>query len=1648
MKDFVNLHTHSIFSIGDSLIRIPDLFNKVKELGQSAIALTDHSTLAGAWDGLQEAKKTGVKFIIGSEFNFVNNLADEKEKLKHIVLIAKNHQGYKNLLKLLKKANENNIIAFKKTYPRLDWNLLEQYSEGLLCGTACSGGIIGQLINIRKPDEAKQQAIRLKNIFGDNLYFEIMPNALKRQVNQYNDYMDQQLVNTMLIQWGKELNVKLVPTCNAHYLNKEDAEAHDVILAISSGQPIESNNRLRYPVPEFYLKSRDEVVNFFKRLYKEEAEEWADNSVYFADQCEFPEWIDPAYSNPSKKELPEFPVHKQPDFSQFKNWLNDNPDLINKGIESNYVIYKAYQKLNSMKLDPEKYAEYDNRIKYESEVWDLKDINGYMLMVSDYVNWSRNTGIPTGIGRGCLTADAQVLTEEGFKNLSDIKIGDLVYTHTGKLQKVLNTFKYNVLGEKLISIKNEHSFGNLILTQDHKIYGQKSVETQKYLNSNIKLKNKVKRYEHPVNPEWFDAKSLYKNDIIFTTYPVKNNKTYLEKIDMSLFVDNIISVNQQDIIYNCSQNEFSELSFHQLSKKTKISRNGLQTLYYKGIVKNSKNPKNLENYNILNSYLIDNYNINIDEWRNKPIYQTKKLDRYFSFEDLDFCYILGRWIGDGWIKSNGHEIGFAFHQNDITGINKIKYFFESKGYYVSERKHKTKKLVQLIIIGKPIKLLFKYLFPNYLTTSSTKYIPDFFRKFNYLQLLLLMRGLLDSDGSVEGSYRENIDTTSKTLALQIKEALLYLGIKSSISIRKPFKRGSYSCKIAYKIRFSGLDLDKKNSFSEAGYYSKILETTEIETDYVYDIQVENDASYLTSNGVVHNSAGGSLIAYLLDIHKADSIKYNLIFERFYNKDKDAASDVDCDFSKLGKELIENYICNKYSSERYASISNFLQLTPKPYVKAIARVFRYGGDFKTAVKIGNEIASIIPDDIHSVVEAFEKSPLLNEYAKQYPEIKKYAKHIGNIYIAYATHAAGKVISKRDLDEIVPLRIDREGNVVLEYEKERVEKNGLVKIDILGLETLDIIENCYKLITKNGKTLPKEPFDYEIYDQKTYDLISSGNTFGVFQLGTSGGTIELCKKMKPSCIMDLALINALARPAAAAIRQSCIDRKHGVEKVELLHPSLERAFGFTYGLGLFDDSLMFLAQDVAGWTFNEADRLRKFTKDKGKNKEMGAKLRAEFIKGTIQNGYEEKLGIQVWDDVIQSFGAYGFCLSHAVFYSFLGFQTAYLKAHYLVEFLVSNLMSESNSGAKSAKDNILKIKQELRASGVKILPPDLNKSEMTYSILDDKHLLTGFESLKFMGKDAIPEILRKRPFTDFFDFISRVEPSKVKMPSILALIASGCLDGSGLTRKQMFLYAADYRKKLQLFKERTIDPNKTFVYPFPEIGEWSVPELHAQEQYYLGEGLTGNPFEVYAGFLNKLAINFSQLMSEFSSFPTSADKKNIYIPRDYGVIQGIVESFFTFKVKKAESKIYGQEMAKMVIKDPWGNSLSCTLFPDALTSFRATIKKLKGGRFVIEPGIGLHLTGHLNEYEGQVNLVYQDVLNVCGLPQRPTDLKPKKVTLKIPNERKKAKKELEIADVIEEYEEILSENGVIEEEALAEEELWQEIESSQPTLEMDD
>jgi DNA polymerase-3 subunit alpha len=1133
MTDFVSLHNQTDYSILDSLISTKSLFHRAKELGQKAVAITDHGSMAAAWDALKASKETGVKLIMGCECYFVNDATNPSDKFRHIILLAKNAVGYKNLLTINKKAFDQGSFLGKRIYPLVDWKLLEQYAEGLICLTACGNGVLSQLIMNGQLEDAAEAIVKLKNLFGDNLGVEIQANNMKRGSNIFNDEIDQMYINRQLIMLARKYDVRVVPTCNAHYLLPEDHAVHDVLLSIGSHQPVFSNFRLRYPVPDFYLKTGDEVEHFFSRNYDRLlgdgfSKSICENTIYFSDLCENPEWIDPKFSNPSGKELPIFPVKDEPDYEAFNAWVKTQPEDIQKLEDDKlFLRYKCVISFDGRvkDLDEQGMKNYLARIDEELDVIEYHGFSSYMLIVADYINWARKNDIAVGDGRG--------------------------------------------------------------------------------------------------------------------------------------------------------------------------------------------------------------------------------------------------------------------------------------------------------------------------------------------------------------------------------------------------------------------------------------------------------------------SVGGSLIAYLLGIHQADPIKYDLIFARFHNKEKSSFPDIDTDFAPSGRALVQNYLKKKYGEDHVAHVSNVNTITPKVYVRDIARACELGGSRDEAIKIGNDVADCIPSDVHSIDEALAKVPLFIEYCKKYPEFEKY-KAICGKYRAWSTHAGGIIISARPLTGLVPLRKDKDGALAIEYDKEKAEENGLVKMDTLGLSTLDIIGETYRIIKEQGKELPQEPFDYDQYDESTYNLITSGDTFCIFQLGTSGGTIDLCKKIKPKTINDLANINALARPSARDMRGDFIDTRNGKKPMVLLDPKLGRAFNSTYGFGLYEECLMYLAQDVAGWSLHSADRLRKLTKEKGKNPKKAQQWRLEFISDAVKNSVDENIAKRIWDEVVDKFQGYGFNVSHAVLYSMTGYKTAFLKAHYPVEFLLANLMAEVNSNTPDAKGNIEKIKKEIKKYKVKIIPPDINRSQLTYTLENQNQLITGLDALKFVGDDAIKDIIEKRPFKDFFDFMVRVDSKKVRANTIQALAAAGCMDNFNIPRKLIYLYCSDYRKKLQVWRKKHDPEKETFFYPWPKENEWAKSEIYALEQFYLGESFSCKVVDAYKEF-------FKDDHKRVQDIRKSKDKTKL------SPVKGIVRDFFEFRVKKETSRYYGMAMIKAVIEDASGEQCTCTIFPDRWKIMQDRIKEVNS-KAEFAPGLALSFSGNTNNYEDNMGVIVDDLYNLSMPPSLPADLKPKKVNLK--------------------------------------------------------
>ncbi len=530
-------------------------------------------------------------------------------------------------------------------------------------------------------------------------------------------------------------------------------------------------------------------------------------------------------------------------------------------------------------------------------------------------------------------------------------------------------------------------------------------------------------------------------------------------------------------------------------------------------------------------------------------------------------------------------------------------------------------------------------------------------------------------------------------------------------------------------------------------------------------------------GPGRGSVGGSLVAYLIGITNVDPLKYGLLFERFLNPGRKSLPDIDTDFCQLRRDEVIEYITEKYGKTKVAHIGTFGTLKAKAAIRDATRVLGYPASF------GDYLAKMIPFN-YSIKEALQEN---KELQKEYHENKDVRKvidiaiEIEGVIRNQSVHAAGVVISSVDLDELTPL-IKQNEVIATAYDMTAIEKLGLVKMDFLGLRTLSVIDDTIKLIKKINN-VDLDIYNLNLEDEKVYELLSNGQTVGVFQLESSGMQ-KLLKELKPSNIYEIISAIALYRPGPleSGLVKQFIQSKHDKSKINYLHPDLEEILRETYGVIVYQEQIMQIAVKFAKFTLSQADDLRKAM---GKKKpEIMEKYKEIFIKGCIENGYSEELAKTLFD-IIEKFAGYGFNKSHSAAYGIITYITAYLKAHYPHEFLASLLKS-----VESNPDKLKIFLNEALELNIKVLPPDINKSEENFSVEiqnNQKYIRYGLLGIKGLGQAAINEIISKRskkPFSDIQDFILRVSNQIINKKTLEILILSGCFDSLHPNRLELY------------------------------------------------------------------------------------------------------------------------------------------------------------------------------------------------------------------------------------------------------------------------
>jgi len=665
-------------------------------------------------------------------------------------------------------------------------------------------------------------------------------------------------------------------------------------------------------------------------------------------------------------------------------------------------------------------------------------------------------------------------------------------------------------------------------------------------------------------------------------------------------------------------------------------------------------------------------------------------------------------------------------------------------------------------------------------------------------------------------------------------------------------------------------------------------------------------------GPGRGSAAGSLTAFSLRITDVDPLEHNLLFERFLNPERITMPDIDIDFCEARRGEVIDYVTEKYGRDNVAQIITFGTMKARAVIRDVGRVL----DIPYADV--DRIAKMIPATLDATLEkAMEEVPQLKEAAAADPQISKLieiAKRLEGVSRHASTHAAGVVIAPRPLTEFLPLYRGTHGEVTTQYAMKDIEDIGLLKMDFLGLRTLTLIEKCLRLIREQlGVTIDLERLSLD--DPKTYQLFSDGQTFGIFQF-ESEGMRDILRRFKPEKLSDLTALNALYRPGP--IRSGMIDdfikRKHGQIPARYEVPALKEILEDTLGVIVYQEQVMQIASRLAGFSLGEADLLRKAM---GKKKaEVMQAQRDKFLTGARKTGIAERKAQRIFD-LMEHFGGYGFNRSHSAAYALLAYQTAYLKANYPVFFMAALLTSE-----KTNTDKIVQYLGVSREMGIAVLPPDVNQSELDFSVVGDS-IRFGLAGVKNLGEGAIQSIIDARRgrgnFRSLLEVCEEVDLRLVNKRVLESLIKSGSLDSLGGRRSQLYAVidrVLEHGQKLQrdresgqasLFASASEVTRSPELSDLPDLPEWSERELLAYEKATLGFFLSGHPLEA---FREELA---SYANCTTSQLPTTEAGREV-------ALGGLIAQIRTLRTRK------GEAMAVVRLEDQ-GGAAEVVLFPEA-------------------------------------------------------------------------------------------------------------------------
>ena len=648
----------------------------------------------------------------------------------------------------------------------------------------------------------------------------------------------------------------------------------------------------------------------------------------------------------------------------------------------------------------------------------------------------------------------------------------------------------------------------------------------------------------------------------------------------------------------------------------------------------------------------------------------------------------------------------------------------------------------------------------------------------------------------------------------------------------------------------------------------------------YFLITQDFVNYAKSNkipvGPGRGSAVGSLVSYSIGITDLDPLKYNLLFERFLNPDRISMPDIDIDFCIDGREKVIDYIKSKYGKTSVAQIITFGTMKAKSSVRDVGRVMGlpYGQV--------DSIAKMIPNDPKMTLDkAMNLSKELKQSYDDSDTIKSLIDHskvLEGMNRHASTHAAGIVITPGPLTDYVALYKNPATNdITTQADMKSVEDLGLLKMDFLGLRNLTVIDRTIRII-KNRHNKDIDISEINLKDDKVFDLFSKGSTIGIFQF-ESAGMQEHLKKLKPTSLEDLIVMNSLYRPGPMRYIPDYIQRKHGKAQITYLHPKLEDILKDTHGIIVYQEQVMEIANKIGGFTLAQGDIMRKAMGKKKKRLMSGFK--ADFIDGAKNNGIAKKIAMEIFD-LLERFSEYGFNKSHSAAYALIAYQTAWLKTHYPAEYYSANLSSDINN-----TDKVLMLFDDAKNMGITILPPDVNQSYADFRVIDDETISYGLAAIKNVGYKAAEDISVYREdnegYKTIFDLLMN-DSTAVNKKTLESLILAGACDNLDGHRAQQYISIDKAIRFGQLYNQNShanqesLFSNEGMDIPIPELddsGEWDRDECLSKEKELIGFYLSGNPLEPYK--------------TDLDDFEIDTHKGNEAIYRVGGIITEVKELF---------------------------------------------------------------------------------------------------------------------------------------------------------------